>query len=400
MQPIAATISEALPPRAMIPLAVPNLAGNEGKYLQECITSTFVSSVGPFVQRFEESVASACGAAGAVAASAGTTALHVALVAAGVGRDDLVIVQSLTFIATVSAIHWAGARPWFVEVSEDCWSIDCARLAALLERELEMGPQGARHRLSGRRVAAIMPVYTLGAMPDMDRLTEIAERYGLVVIADAAAALGATYRGRTLADVGADLSVISFNGNKTVTAGGGGAVIGNDRELLGKVRHLTTTARVGADYLHDVIGFNYRMTNLQAAVGVAQMELLDGFVAKKRAIRRHYDEAFAGTSGIGRFPDPVWAESACWFSGIVLQGHAEQKARAIMTALREKSIDARPFWRPMHMQPPLAGELAADLAFTENLWPRILTLPCSTQLTEEDQNHVITSVREVLADVR
>lgn len=387
------------PARPKIPLAIPNLAGNEGRYLQECVTSTFVSTVGPFVGRFEDMVAKATGAQAAVATSAGTTALHAALVAAGVGRGDLVIVQALTFIATVSGIHWSGASPWFVEASPESWSIDCEKLDALLQREVDLGPDGARHRTTRQRVAAIMPVYTLGNMPDMDRLTGIAKRYGMVVIADAAAALGATYKSRALADFGADLSIISFNGNKTVTAGGGGAVVSNNRVLLDKVRHLTTTARVGAGYLHDVIGFNYRMTNLQAAVGVAQMELLERFVERKRQIRRRYNEALGDIPGVRLFPEPAWGQSACWFSGIVLDDRYTRGKPGIMSALRDKSIDVRDFWMPMHKQPPLASALADNLAFTEDLWSRIVTLPCSTNLTDLDQDYVIENVQAVLRDV-
>ena len=177
------------------------------------------------------------------------------------------------------------------------------------------------------------------------------------------------------------------------------AVVSNNRVLLDKVRHLTTTARVGAGYLHDVIGFNYRMTNLQAAVGVAQMELLERFVERKRQIRRRYNEALGDIPGVRLFPEPAWGQSACWFSGIVLDDRYTRGKPGIMSALRDKSIDVRDFWMPMHKQPPLASALADNLAFTEDLWSRIVTLPCSTNLTDLDQDYVIDNVQAVLRDV-
>ena len=381
--------------KPMIPLAVPNLIGREAEYLQECVTSTFVSSVGPFVNRFEVAVAQASGAEAAVATSAGTTAIHAALVSLGIGQDHLVLVPSLTFIATVSGIHWAGAKPWFVEVSPESWTIDPDRLEILLEQNVVVGPDGTRHRDTGLLVKALMPVYTLGNPPDMDRLTAIARRYGLVIVADAAAALGATYKGRALGQWGADLSIISFNGNKTVTAGGGGAVIGS-AERVAKVRHLTTTARIGADYLHDAIGFNYRMTNLQAAVGFAQMENLDYFVNRKREIRERYERGFSDIESLASFPVPTWGESASWFSGVVVENSTEERTRDIINALREHRIDARTFWMPLHLQPPLKSELADDLTFSEAVWFQILPLPSSTSLLEAEIDYIIEKVGEVV----
>jgi hypothetical protein len=258
----------------MIPLAVPNLAGNEARYLQDCVATNFVSSVGPFVRRFEEMVAAATGAADAVAVSSGTVGLHLALVTAGVGRDDLVILPALTFIASANAIAHCGATPWLLDVSAESWTLDPAALDRTLAAETERRGGRLLHRASGRRVAAVMPVHTLGHPADMDAIAAIAAHHRLAVIADGAAALGATYKGRRPAELGAALTVLSFNGNKTVTAGGGGAVIGTDAGLLGIARHLSTTARVGEAYEHDRVGYNYRMTSLQAAVGCAQMEQL------------------------------------------------------------------------------------------------------------------------------
>ncbi|MBF0323947.1 MAG: aminotransferase class I/II-fold pyridoxal phosphate-dependent enzyme [Alphaproteobacteria bacterium] len=379
----------------MIPLCVPNLAGNERRYLDECIDTTFVSTVGPFVSRFETMVAEAAVAPAAVATSAGTTGLHLALLAAGVRPGDLVVLPSFTFIASANAIAHCGAGPWLFDVDPTSWTLDPAQVETALSQECRSSGGELVHGPSGRRVAAILAVYTLGTAPDMDRLAAIAARFNLPLVGDAAAALGCRYRGRPVGDHGTLLSVFSFNGNKTVTAGGGGAVIG-DADRLALVRHLSSTARVGSDYTHDRVGFNYRMTNLQAAVGCAQMELLDRFVAAKRAIRERYRTAFADLPGLSPFPEPDWSESACWFSGLVLP-EGGLSPDALRQRLSAAGIEARPFWKPMHLQPPFADAPRTDQSVTDRVWHRIVTLPCSTQLTAADQDHVIAVVREALS---
>jgi perosamine synthetase len=378
----------------VIPLAIPNLTGNEARYLQECVTTTFVSSVGPFVDRFEAMVAESAGARHAVATSSGTTGLHVALTALGVGRDDLVILPSLAFIASANAIAHCGATPWLFDVDPASWTLDPEPLARVLAGESERRGGDLVHTPTGRRIAAILPVYTLGMPADMDRMLEVARRYRLPIVADGAAALGARYRSRAIGGLGADLTVFSFNGNKTVTAGGGGAVAGDGAVLCERVRHLTTTARTGADYEHDMVGFNYRMTNLQAAVGCAQMEQLERFVAAKRRIARRYDEALGGLPGVGRFPSPDWAESACWFSGVTLTRPTVAEIRPM---LRDRGVDSRPFWKPIHLQLPYRDAPTAALPVCEKLWATILTLPCSTGLTAAEQDTVIAAVRSCLA---
>lgn len=377
----------------MIPLAVPNLCGNEARYLQECIDTTMVSTVGEFVSRFEESVAAAAGSKSAVAMASGTCGLHLALRAVGVGRDDLVVTPDFTFVASANAVAHCGAMPWLMDVDADSWCLDTVLLAGTLRAETEKRRDGLFHRLSGQRVAAILPVYTLGCPADMDSITAIAAEFGLPVVADAAAALGATYKGRPTGDMGADLSVFSFNGNKTVTAGGGGIVAGHNPDLINTVRHLSTTARVGADYTHDQVGFNYRMTNLQAAVGLAQMEMLDEMVAAKRRICERYNAAFSDLAGIRAFPQPEWAESACWFSGIALEDARPGLLTAVHGELRDAGIDARPFWQPMHHQRPFAEAPTALTCVSESLKDAILTLPCSTNLDDATQTRVIEAVR-------
>ncbi|MBF0311278.1 MAG: DegT/DnrJ/EryC1/StrS family aminotransferase [Magnetococcales bacterium] len=382
----------------MIPLAVPNLGGREGEYLQECVRSTFVSSVGPFVTRFEADVAREAGSAGSVATSAGTTALHAALTSVGVGAGDLVILPSYTFIASANAIAHCGALPWLFDVEAASWTLDAEQVAVALALDTVREGAVLRHVGSGRRVAALMPVYTLGTPARMDRLTELARQYGLPVVADAAAALGARFQGKSLGELGADLTAFSFNGNKTVTCGGGGAICGDTGEYLRLARHLTTTARHGEEYDHDRVGFNYRMTNLQAAVGCAQLEQLPGFLAAKRAIRARYDAELADLPFLKPFPQPEWAESACWFSGTVIDGAHRQGMARLRARLKEEGIEARSFWKPMHLQTPYAAAPRVATPVADALWERVLTLPCSTQLTSDEQGQVIATLRRLVSE--
>lgn len=362
----------------------------------ECVWTNFVSSAGPFVARFEQVVAEVVGGRACAATSSGTTGLHAALMTVGVGPGDLVLVPSFTFIASVNAIAHCGAMPWFVDITPDSWCMSPLQLTSLLMDETTLESGDLVHRSSGRRVAAVLPVYTLGAPADMDPIRHLARHYGLPVVADAAAALGARYKGRNLSEL-ADLSVISFNGNKTVTAGGGGAIVGDSVDLVAAARHLTTTARIGDDYDHDRVGYNYRMTNLEAAVGCAQIERLEEFVGAKRRIRSRYDHAFSDLQGVGAFPKPAWAESGCWYSGLVLKDPAMPSAAALCAELRRRGIGARTFWKPAHLQPPYRDAPRAELTVTESIWNKVVTLPCSTQLSESDQTVVISVIRDLLA---
>jgi len=381
----------------MIPLAVPNLTGNEKKYLDHCIETTFVSSVGEYVTTFEKMVAEATGSIDAVATSAGTTGIHAALIAAGVKGGDLVIVPSFTFIASANAVRHCGADPWLIDISEDDWCLDPKLVRAQIEKYCEKRSDGKiYHRDTKQRIAALMPVYTLGNIPDMDQFRQIANDYNLPLIADAACAIGATYKGQNLGAL-ADLSILSFNGNKTITCGGGGAVVGCNKNLLDHVRHLTTTARVWPDYDFDEVGFNYRMTNIQAAVGVAQMERLELFVQRKRTIRTFYKEHLNTLleNDISLFP--TTNGSSCWFSGIILpEGSDLNQAKELCTKLKEHNIEARAFWKPVHLQAPYKNCPKSKMDISEKLWQRIITLPCSTNIKDTELQVVVQSLLEVI----
>jgi len=371
----------------MIPLAMPNLTGNEKKYLEDCIDTTYVSSVGEYVNRFEKMVADATGSKYAVATSSGTTGLHAALVAVGVKPGDLVIIPTFTFIATANAVAHCGAIPWLMDISIDDWCISVEQVKSALADKCRL-EEGCCliHKETGRRVAAIMPVYTLGNIPDMETITHVVHQYNLPVVADAACAIGATYKNKPFGGL-ADVSVLSFNGNKTVTCGGGGAVVGNDEELLQRIRHLTTTARCGKFYDFDEIGFNYRMTNIQAAVGCAQMERLDEFVERKREIRSFYQEKLQDVN-VSFFPKTDG--SSCWFSGILLQeGIGFNDVCRISERLQEKKIEARTFWKPIHMQEPYEDVPRECVNVSERVWKRVLSLPCSTNLSDDEIKYVV-----------
>ncbi len=384
-----------------IPLAVPNLEGNEGRYLQECVSSTFVSSVGPFVDRFAAMISEESGAADSAVLCSGTVALQMALEGLGIGPGDLVICPSLSFIATANAIHHSGATPWFMDVTAETWTIDLALLRREIETKTEPLPGGLRlHRASGLRLRAIMPVMIMGATLDFDALVALAREFGLRVVVDGAAAIGARASGdRRLSATGVDALCYSFNGNKTVTCGGGGAVAAADPGLISRIRHLTTTGRVGRDYDHDIAAYNFRMTNVQAAIGVAQMERLPQFLARKADIARHYATLAADHAALSPFPAPGFGLNTHWFSGFYLSDMSipQDRAAAISDAFRahmvQAGVDLRKFWKPLHLQAPHAGAPRSAMPVCEAIWQRIYPLPCSTHLPESDLDHVLAAAR-------
>ncbi len=378
----------------MIPLAMPNLTGNEKKYLDNCIDTTFVSSVGEYVTRFEEMVAEATGSKYAVATSAGTTGLHAALTAVGVERDDLVILPTFTFIASANAIKHCGADPWLMDIDEDTWCLSPERVKEAVASHCEIKDDIVIHKPTGRKVAALMSIYTLGNIPDMDEFRAIANKYRLPLVVDAACAIGAKYKEKDFGSV-ADLSVLSFNGNKTITCGGGGAVVGDDEELLNHVRHLTTTARIWPDYDFDEVGFNYRMTNIQAAVGCAQMERLDEFVTRKREVREQYRDRLSILKDLGVNFFPTTDGSSCWFSGMVLPEESKLKdSKDLCSKLKARGIEARPFWKPVHLQVPYKDSPCEQTVVANSLWQRIVTLPCSTNVKDAELDKVVDAIKD------
>lgn len=378
-----------------VPLAVPNLDGREAEYLQECIRSTFVSTAGPFVSRFEEQIAELSGTERASVTCSGTVALQMALEGLGVGSGELVMVPSLTFIATPNSVRHSGADVWLVDCTADDWTIDLGLAREAIESETEPHPDGRLHRPTGKVLRAIMPVMIMGASLDFDGVVSLAAEYGLKTVVDAAAAIGATGAGgRPLGATGVDAVCYSFNGNKTVTSGGGGAVASLDSDLVGRINHLVTTGRLGPAYDHDVVAYNFRMTNVEAAIGVAQIERLPAFLRRKREVYDRYGEVAARHPHLSGFPTPTVGTSVHWFSGLVYTGPDDALSERFRSFMVERGVDLRPFWKPIHLQLPYRDAIATPMPVTEQLWDRIFPLPCSTGITDDELDYVVAHATE------
>lgn len=378
-----------------VPLAVPNLSGRESEYLQECIRSTFVSSAGPFVSRFEEQVAGISGTELAAAVCSGTVALQVALEQLDVGVGDLVMVPSLTFIASPNSVRHSGAEVWLVDCNHDDWTFDVDLARAAIEAETEPHPRGRVHRGSGKILRALMPVMTMGATLAFDRIVELAREFGLVVVVDAAAAIGATGpNGDRLGATGVDAVCYSFNGNKTVTCGGGGAVASLDSDLVRRVRHVTSTGRRGVAYDHDVVAYNFRMTNVEAAIGVAQLEQLPAFLQRKRQVYERYAALAERSPLLDAFPTPSLGRSTHWFSGVFYTGDDSDWPAEFRAFMVERGIDVLPFWKPTHLQAPYRGSISTSMAVAEWLWNRIVPLPCSSGISDAELDYVVDAADE------
>ncbi len=383
-----------------IPLAVPNLNGNEAAYLQRCIETTFVSSVGEFVNQFEGEIANVSGTQSACVLSSGTVSLQMALQALGVGQGDLVIVPSLTFIATPNAVSHSGAEPWLFDVMSDTWMLDAALVRTRIEAETTAHPLGRLHTETGKILKVIMPVMIMGAVPDFQAYVAIAQDFGLKIVVDAAAAIGTTYKGGIkLGETGVDAVCYSFNGNKTLTCGGGGAVAAKDPELIDRLKHLTSTGRVGKNYDHDIIAYNHRMTNVQAALGLAQIERLGAFLERKKEIRDHYADFSEKHVNLSPFPNAGQGEDGHWFSGFWYTADVDaavihevsDKFRDHMVA---SGVDLRPFWKPIHLQTPYLACLRTDMPVADDVWIRLFPLPCSTHLTDQELKMVTEAAAE------
>ena len=380
-----------------IPLCEPHLGGHEWKYVKECLDTGWVSTVGRFVTRFEEEAASRVGAKYAVATVNGTSALHIALMLAGVRPDEEVLVPTLTFIAPANAVRYIGAWPVFIDAEPRYWQMDVQKVADFLARECKFTHGALRNRHTGRRVSALLPVHVLGHPVDMDPLLAIAARYDLRVVEDATEALGAHYRGRAVGcplGPGSHAACLSFNGNKLITTGGGGMIITDDEALARRARYLTTQAKDDpVEYVHHEVGYNYRLTNLQAAVGVAQLERLHGHVEAKRRIARAYAAAFDGLPGVDVMREATWARSAFWMYTVLV--HARTcgvTSRRLLALLGEAGIQTRPLWQPLHQSPAHRGAYAGDCSVAERLHRQALSLPCSVGLSGDAQTMVVTAL--------
>jgi perosamine synthetase len=388
------TASEAGAPGAgTIPLSVPHLAGNEWQYVKECFDTNWVSSVGPFVTRFERMMAERSRRAHAVATVNGTAALHIALIVAGVAPDDEVLMPAMTFIAPANAVRYVGAWPVFIDVEPTYWQLDPARLADVVARECEWRGGALWNRTTGRRVRAVLPVDILGHPVDADPILEIARSRDLAVVEDATESLGARYKDRVAGQLG-DVACFSFNGNKIVTAGGGGMIVTDNARWAERARYLTTQAKDDpVEYIHHEVGYNYRLTNVQAAIGVAQLEQLEQHILCKRGVAEAYASAFAEVPGLRLMAEAPWAFSSFWlYTVLVDEAEYGTSSRDLRRRLAASGIEARPLWQPLHLSrahrasPSYCGDVA------EALYRNALSLPSSVGLAPEDQQRVISVV--------
>ncbi len=376
----------------MIPLSVPNIAGNEWKYVKECLDTGWISSVGSFVSRFEQMVADFTGAKYGVATVNGTSALHIALLLAGVKQHDYVILPNLTFVASANAIKYLGAEPLLIDAERDLWQMDLDLLEEFLKNETETKNGELLLKKNKRRIAAIMPVHILGNMCDMDRFLSIIEKYPLPVAEDSTEALGSFYKGKHAGRFSL-MGCFSFNGNKIISTGGGGVIV-TDHEKMAKIaKHLTTTAKASSDeYYHDEVGYNYRLVNILAAVGVGQMELLPSFVKRKREITAFYREALQGVADIEFQKELPDVQANGWL--FTLKTSHQQK---LLDHLNSKSILSRRFWMPMSKLP-----MYKDCLLIENrdvageIYNTCLSIPCSTNITDEQLEIVAREIKSAL----
>ena len=379
---------------AFIPLSIPNLDGRELEYVSECITTGWISSVGAYVDKFERAVEQTTGAKHAVACVNGTAALHIGLVLKGVGPGDYVLMPNLTFVATANAIRYTGAEPILVDVDAETWQMDLDLLEGFLAERCERDGEGVlRFGEERRPVRAIMPVHVQGNIGDVGRLLSLAREYGLAVVEDAAEALGSTYEGRSAGTL-AELGALSFNGNKIISTGGGGVILTDDPELAARAKHLTTTAKTDPlEYFHDEIGYNYRMVNVLAAIGVAQLERFPHYLQRKNEIGDRYREGLAGVGDIGFQKVLPGVRHNDWLFTITTEHQ-----RALLAHLNEARIQSRPFWMPMSRLPMYAGApYVTHGDVSRDVHARALSIPCSTNLKPEDQDRVIEEIRRFFA---
>jgi len=358
---------------AFIPLHAPTFNGNEKAYVVETIDSTFVSSVGKFVDEFEQKVEAYTGCVKAVATVNGTAALHAALYMAGVERGDLVITQALTFVATCNALYHMGAEPIFVDISPTSLGLCPKAVEAYLSEHAEMTEKGCFHKQTRQRIRAVVPMHTFGHPVELDELVAVCLKWQLVLVEDAAESLGSFYKGQHTGTLG-EFSAISFNGNKVITTGGGGMVLCGNAEQGARTKHVTTTAKVPHpfEFYHDEPGFNYRMPNLNAALGCAQMEVLEEYLMKKRILAEQYSNFFSG-SEFTFVKEPGYAKSNYWLNAVICPNKAARDE--LLEQTNATGVMTRPIWQLMHRLPMFQHVLRGDLTYSEFIEVHLVNIP-------------------------
>lgn len=382
-----------------IPLSVPNLKGNELKYVKNAIETEWVSTAGSYVSDFENSIKNYVGSKGAVACQSGTAGLHIALMLCGVKSGDLVIVPTLTFIAAVNPVKYIGANPIFMDC-DDSLCIDPDKLRRFCEEECDFKNGQLIHKQTGKKIPAMVVVHVFGNMADMMSIMKIAKTYNLKVVEDATEAIGTKYtdgrfNGKFAGTIG-DIGVYSFNGNKIITTGGGGMIVSNNEEYLNHAIHLTTQAKADVvNFIHDEIGYNYRLTNLQAALGLAQMEQLEKFIQIKIENYNYYIDQLSKIDGLRILDFRENTRSNHWFYALYCSERFNCNSRELIDKLSENKIQARPIWGLIHEQKPYEGSITYKIEKAKDYWKRIVNLPCSTNLTSEDVDRVVSVIKSI-----
>lgn len=376
----------------LIPLSVPNIAGNEWKYVKDCLDTGWISSVGSYVTQFEQMVADFAGAKYGVAAVNGTAALHIALILSGVKQNDYVILPNLTFVASANSIKYLGADPLLIDADPNLWQMDLDLLEEFLENETDEKEGRLFCIKDGRFIGAIMPVHILGNMCDMDRFLSIVKKYPLPIVEDATEALGTTYKGKS-AGTFSPLACFSFNGNKIISTGGGGVIVTDDEVLAKKAKHLTTTAKASVDeYYHDEVGYNYRLVNVLAAIGVGQMELLPSFIKRKKECVAFYKKELTAVGDIRFQQELPDVETNGWLFTI-----QTDKQKQLLDHLNANKILSRRFWMPMNKLP-----MYKDCVYIQKkdnadyIYNTCLSVPCSTNITDEELSIIVKEIKEAI----
>jgi perosamine synthetase len=366
---------------APVALHEPNFDGNESLYLQQCIDSTYVSSVGKFVDQFEAELASYTGAKYAVSLASGTAALHIALKLAGVQASNEVLLPALTFVATANAISYCGAIPHFVDSEERTLGIDGFKLREYLLGNTSQASGKCINKNTGRIISAVVPMHTFGHPSDLENLLSVAKDFNIALVEDAAESLGSLYNGQHTGTFGL-LSTMSFNGNKTITTGGGGAILTNSFDLARHAKHLTTTAKVPHtwEFRHDEIGYNYRMPNLNAALGCAQLERLPSKLEAKRDLFDRYRSAFADVAGVQLFAEPDYCQSNYWLQTVLLDENQSENRDLVLEFTNAAGIMTRPVWVLLNELRPFNDSPCSDLTTAQSLSRRIINIPSSPNI--------------------
>lgn len=381
-----------------IPLSVPNLKGNELKYVTDAITTEWVSTAGPYVNKFEEEIAHYVKAEGAVSCQNGTSGLHISLLLMGVTSEDAVLVPTLTFIAAVNPVKYIGARPIFMDC-DDSLCMDPQKLKRFCEEECDFTEGKLVEKETGKHIKAVVVVHVFGNMADMETIMKVAQKYNLKVVEDATEAIGTyctdgCFEGSYAGTIG-DIGVYSFNGNKIMTTGGGGMIVSNNTEYLKHAKHLTTQAKSDeANFIHDEVGYNYRMTNLQAAMGLAQLEQLEQFISTKQDNYYRYAEGLKEFENLELLDVREDIRSNRWFYALFCQGGSKDRDNLIQR-LAEMKVQCRPIWGLIHEQLPYREERAYQIEKAKYYWEHIVNIPCSTNLTRDDVEKVIQLIKQI-----